>query len=135
MRPGRDSHLVRNVAFGICPTANHKVDDSHRSRMSDVFLSPKQASVRLGIAVTTFYDWLGQSDWGILVIRGERVTIRYYQGGPGGQGKIQIDENEVDRIRELMRVVPQVSMKTKSPLPRDSFPGIRVRLGRPTDIT
>ena len=102
--------------------------------MSGVLLSPKQASEHLGIAVATLYDWLGQSDWGVLQIRGQPATIGYYQGGPRGQGRIRIDELEVERIRELMRVIPQAPHKANSPLVRDRFPGIKVPLGRPKDI-
>ena len=99
--------------------------------MSEQFLTATHAAMRLGITVTTLYDWLGQSDYGLLIIRGEKVTVRYYQGGPQGQGQIRIEANEVERIREFMRVVPK-RMAVRSPDVRHNrFPGINVPLGRP----
>jgi hypothetical protein len=94
-------------------------------------LSAKEAAFRLGIAPATFYDLLGRSDHGVLTIRGERVTIRYFQGGPAGQGRIQVEAEEVERLLELTRVVPQRLLVRKSPAPRDAYPGIIVRLGKP----
>jgi hypothetical protein len=95
-------------------------------------LSAKVAAQRLGITVTTLYDWLGQSDYGLLVIRGQRTTIQYFQGGPRGQGRIQIEVAEVERLLELMRVIPQKTAPRRPPVQRDQFPGIRVPLGRPS---
>lgn len=94
-------------------------------------LSPAQAGCRLGISVTTLYDWLGLSDRGLLVIRGQPVTIDYFQGGPQGQGRIRIEAAEVERVRELMRVRPQHLKPVRQRIPRQSFPGITVPLGRP----
>ncbi len=94
-------------------------------------LSPAQAGCRLGISVTTLYDWLGMSDKGLLVIRGQSVTIDYFQGGPQGQGRIRIEAAEVERVRELMRVRPQHLKPVRQRIPRQSFPGITVPLGRP----
>ncbi len=45
--------------------------------MSDDLLNPREAAQRLGITVTTLYDWLSQSDYGLLKIRGEQVTVDY----------------------------------------------------------
>jgi hypothetical protein len=98
---------------------------------AEELLPTKEAARRLGITVTTLYDWLGQSDVGLLVIRGQRVTIRYFQSGANGQGKIQIESREVDRLRELMRVVPQRAIQRRPHLHSDRFPGITVPLGRP----
>ena len=95
-----------------------------------VRLSAHEAAKSLGIRVTTLYDWLGQSDHGLLIIRGEPTTIRYFQGGRNGQGRIQIDSDEVDRILELMRVVPQRTA-VRQPIRQQSFPGITVKLGIP----
>ncbi len=99
--------------------------------MVDALLSPKVAALRLGITVATLYDWLGQSDWGRLVIRGQPVTIAYFQGGARGQGRIRIEANEVARLRDLMRVVPRQSITKPAKIRREGYPGIRVRLGRP----
>jgi hypothetical protein len=99
--------------------------------MSRQLLSANEAAERLGIAVTSFYDWLGKSNLGLLVIRGQSVTIRYYQGGSQGQGRIKIEADEVERIKELMRVVPERATLCRPPLPRNGFPGITVPLGRP----
>jgi hypothetical protein len=99
--------------------------------VSDNLLSATEAARRLGISVTTFYDWLGQSDHGLFVIRGQRVIIQYFQGGARGQGRIRIESAEVDRIRECMRVRPCSARPRRQPVQRDAFPGITVKLGRP----
>ncbi len=99
--------------------------------MDGELLSAAAAARRLGVSVTTLYDWLGQSDHGLLKVRGLPVTIEYLQTGPRGQGKIAIESREIERIRELLTVRPQsvaVRRPTKSPR---SYPGITVPLGRP----
>lgn len=101
--------------------------------VSEELLTPRQAAARLGITVTTLYDWLGQSDHGLLRIRGELVTIRYFQGGPQGQGRIRIEAAEVERILESMRVHPQVIRIRRPPIRRTLYPGITVPLGRPEE--
>jgi len=99
--------------------------------MSVELLTAQEAAVRLGIKVTTLYDWLGQSDHGLLEIHGQAVTIEYFQSGRRGQGKIQIFESEIKRLRELMRVQPRKAFTRRRPTPAISFPGIVVPLGRP----
>jgi hypothetical protein len=99
--------------------------------MSDEMVSAGEAARRLGIAVTSLYDWLGQSDRGILVVRGQAVTINYFQTGPQGQGRIHLEQGEVDRLKDLLRVRPQPAMNRRPPVRRDTFPGISVSLGRP----
>ncbi len=99
--------------------------------MSEEFVSPRDAARRLGITVPTLYDWLSQSDYGLLRIRGERVTIDYLQGGPQGQGRIQIPAAEVCRILELMRVKPKRLEVRRPPTKQMHYPGITVPLGRP----
>lgn len=99
--------------------------------MATELLTPRAAACRLAISTTTLYDWLGQSDRGLLVIRGQPVTVEYFQGGPQGQGRIRIEAAEVDRIRELMRVRPQHAKPVRRPVPRQTFPGITVPLGHP----
>ena len=95
------------------------------------FLTPVQAAERLGITAATLYDWLGQSRRGLLVIRGQAVTIEYFQGGAKGQGRIRIAETEVERIQELMRVPVQSVRLRRPPIRQAAFPGITVSLGRP----
>lgn len=102
--------------------------------MSDELLTAAAAARRLGITVTTLYDWLGRSRIGELEIRGRRVTIDYLQGGARGQGRIRIEAQEVERLRELMRVATITVPPRRVPLRRDSFPGIVVPLGRPDGI-
>ncbi|TWT38949.1 MerR family transcriptional regulator [Blastopirellula retiformator] len=97
-------------------------------------LTSQQAAEVLGISVLTLYDWLGQSDVGEFEIRGERVTIVYYQGGRKGQGRIRIEEAEVRRLLSLMRSTPKPqrrrqSLKKKS----NAFQHITAKLGRPDD--
>ena len=99
--------------------------------MTRELLTTREAAAQVGLSVTSFYDWLGQSDRGLLVIRGQPVTIEYFQGGPQGQGRIRIEAAEVERIRELMRVHPQHAKPVRRPVPRQAFPGITVPLGRP----
>jgi hypothetical protein len=99
--------------------------------MDEKLLSAREAARRLGIAVTSLYDWLGQSDRGLLVIRGQPVIIDYLQGGSQGQGRIRIEAGEVDRLKNLMRVRPQPATPRRPPIPQISFPGITVPLGRP----
>jgi hypothetical protein len=101
--------------------------------MSNELVTAKEAARRLGISVPSVYDWLGQSDHGLLVIRGQSVTINYFQGGPQGQGRIRIEAAEVERIKELMRVRPQQAPTRRLPIRHDTFPGITVKLGRPND--
>ena len=99
--------------------------------MDDDLLNVREAAQRLGLRPTTLSDWLSQSDYGLFEIRGQRVTVDYLQGGPRGQGHIRIEAGEVERIRELMRVKLMVAPVRRPPIPRTSFPGITVKLGRP----
>jgi len=99
--------------------------------MPEEFLTAQEAARRLGIAAASLYDWLGQSDRGLLVIRGQPVTIDYLQGGPQGQGRIRIEAGEVERLKNLMRVRPQPGLPRRPPIRQCSFPGITVPLGRP----
>jgi len=99
--------------------------------MSEELLSAMEAARRLGIAVTSLYDWLGQSDRGLLVLRGQPVAINYLQGGPQGQGRIHLEAAEVERLKDLMRVRPHVARPRHPPVCREPFPGITVPLGRP----
>ena len=78
------------------------------------------------------YQWLANSDAGTLVIRGQPVTIDYLQGGAGGQGRIKIEAQEVERLKELMRVRPHKRQRQRPPGARPgAYPGINVKLGRP----
>jgi len=89
--------------------------------------------LKLGISVSTLYDWLAQSNAGEFEIRGQSITIDYFQGGRRGQGRIQIYEAEIDRLKEAMRVVPQPQRRRRPPVQLRDFPGITVQLGRPDD--
>ena len=99
--------------------------------MTRPLLTAKDAAEALGIGVTTFYEWLAQSDQGTFEIRGKHMSIAYFQGGRKGQGRIQIEPAEVERIKEFMRVHPKQVLPRKPPIRRASFPGITVQLGRP----
>lgn len=98
---------------------------------SDQLLTAAEAATRLGITVTTFYDWLGRSRIDELEIRGRKVTIQYLQGGARGQGRIRIEAAEVERLRDLMRVHPRVPPQTIHRPRAVAWPGITVPLGRP----
>jgi hypothetical protein len=99
--------------------------------VSDDLLTPQDAARRLGLAVTTLYDWLGRSTVGLLSIGGERTSIEHYQTGPKQQGRIRIPAREIDRLLSLMRVQPQLSQPRRPSVCRDALPGITVPLGRP----
>lgn len=99
--------------------------------IDDQLLTAKAAAQRLGVSALTLYGWLGLSDVGEFLIRGQQVTIRYFQTGPRGQGRIRIESGEVERVKELMRVRPQHVIPRRRPTRRDQFPGITVPLGRP----
>ena len=79
------------------------------------------------------YQWLADSDSGTLVIRGESVTIDYLQGGRKGQGRIQVETSEIERLKELMRVRPRAVWQRRSPSKQHHYPGITVELGDPGD--
>ena len=97
-------------------------------------LDVRESAAALGIRPATLYDWLGQSDRGLLVIRGQRVTIQYFQGGPAGQGRISFEFAEVLRLRELMRVRPHPMPQRRPSTQSTLFPGITVPLGRPPQL-
>jgi hypothetical protein len=124
---GKPNPSLQCLREGFAHSATRPVDRN----MPDDLLSAKEAAQRLAIAPATLYSWLGLSDCGLLVIRGQLVTIRYYQGGPSGQGRIRIEPCEVERIKELMRVVPQKAIPRRLQQRCDQFPGITVPLGRP----
>ena len=94
-------------------------------------LSSADAAELLGISTLTLYDWLSKSDVGGLQIRGQQVTIDYFQGGKHGQGRIKIDEREVLRLLDLMRVHPRSQMPRKKLQPKQEHRHITTSLGRP----
>lgn len=94
-------------------------------------LTVAQAAKQLGSSTATMYSWLAQSDAGTLAIRGGLVTIDYLQGGPKGQGRIKIEADEIERLKDLMRVKPHRESVRRSPKPVPSYPGITVPLGKP----
>lgn len=101
--------------------------------MLSELLSSEKSAQRLGISVLTLYDWLGQSDVGEFIIRGQPVTIEYYQGGRRGQGRIKIDAQEIERLLLLMRVTPRTTYARKRPEKKTILQHITTKLGRPTD--
>ena len=100
--------------------------------MSDDLLSTNEAAQRLGISRATMYQWLAESDAGALVIRGQPITIDYLQGGAKGQGRIKMESEEVERLKDLMRVKPRIRTSRHLPTCVQSYPGITVELGRPS---
>jgi hypothetical protein len=93
----------------------------------------REAAQHLGIAAASLYQWLGQSDSGTLVIRGQPVTVDYFQGGAQGQGRIKMEMKEIERLKDLMRVRPHPPHQRRLPARQESYPGITVKLGRPRD--
>ena len=79
------------------------------------------------------YQWLADSNAGTLVIRGQPVTIDYFQGGRKGQGRIKIEVCEVERLKELQRVRPRLIRPRRPPTRRHYYPGIYVEPGDPGD--
>ena len=96
-------------------------------------LSAAEAANQLGISVLTLYDWLSQSDAGTFMLRGQRVTIEYFQGGRRGQGRIRVQQSEVARLLNLMKVRPNPRAVRRSPRPKQSQSHITAKLGRPDD--
>jgi hypothetical protein len=94
-------------------------------------LSADESARELGISRATMYQWLADSDAGALVVRGQPVTIDYFQGGANGQGRIKIERREIERLRDLMRVKPRPQTRRRPPTWMQSYPGITVKLGRP----
>ena len=88
--------------------------------MSEELLTVREAAHRLGIAATSLYQWLGQSDSGTLIMGGQPVTVDYFQGGPKGQGRIRITAGEIERLKDLMRVRP-AGISLAGPLPDKSI--------------
>lgn len=99
--------------------------------MSGKLLSSREAASKLGISVTSLYDWLARSDNNEFILRGQSFSIDYLQGGARGQGRIQIEETEIERLIEAMRVHPQSRPKRCLPIKLQNYPGITVPLGRP----
>jgi len=101
--------------------------------MSQDLLSSNQAASALGVTVPTLYGWLSQSDVGEFQLRGQPVTISYFQGGGKGQGRIKIPAKEIDRLLALMAVKPR-KLPTRQPhRPRRSMQHITSNLGRPEE--
>jgi hypothetical protein len=99
--------------------------------MEHDLLTTRQAAQRLGISMASLYSWLAQSNAGTFVLHGQPVTIAHLQSGARGQGRINFESQEIDRLKELMRVHPR-SIPQRQPLIRQTqFPGISVKLGRP----
>jgi len=94
-------------------------------------LNSKEAAESLGVSVLTLYDWLTQSDRGAFMIRGEKVTIDYFQGGRNGQGRIKVAVDEIDRLIALMRVKAKPEHVRKRPAKIRELPHINVPLGLP----
>lgn len=99
--------------------------------MSGKLLSSREAASKLGISVASLYDWLARSDQNEFILRGQPFSISYFQGGARGQGRIQIEEAEVERLQDAMRVHPQSRPKRRPPSVLQNYPGITVPLGRP----
>lgn len=94
-------------------------------------LTPAEAAHRLGVSVTTLYDWLGRSRRNLLEIHGQLVTIEFFQTGAKAQGRIRIPAVEIERLQELMRVKPRSAPTRRPPIRRESYPFITVPLGYP----
>jgi len=101
--------------------------------MSQELLSSNQAASALGISVPTLYGWLSQSDVGEFQLRGQPVTIAYFQGGGKGQGRIKIPAKEIGRLLAMMAVKPRQLPTRQLPRSIPSMKHITSNLGRPED--
>ena len=101
--------------------------------MTTDLLTTEAAAQRLGITRATLYDWLAQSDRGEFLIRGKPVTIGYYQSGRKGQGRIQIESQEIERLLGFMRVSPKQQNERKLPSKNQTYRHISAKLGRPEE--
>lgn len=101
--------------------------------MANQLLNSKDAAAALGVSALTLYDWLARSDRGEFKLRGQPFTINYLQGGAWGQGRIQIEAPEIERLKDAMRVRPQAQPRRREPARPQSYPGITVALGRPAE--
>ena len=79
------------------------------------------------------YQWLAESDACAFVIRGQPVTINYLQAGAKGQGRIKIEPEEVERLKDLMRVKPRAQNPRRPAKRTLTYPGITAKLGRPPE--
>lgn len=101
--------------------------------MSRSRLSSRDAAELLGISRSTLYGWLAQSDAGEFEVRGQQVTIDYYQRGRRGQGRIQLKLQEVERLLSLMRVAPKPARVHKRQKKQPQLQHITTKLGLPED--
>jgi hypothetical protein len=101
--------------------------------MAKQLLNTKDAAAAIGVSVLTLYDWLSQSDSGKFEIRGQPVTVEYFQGGRRGQGRIKIAHQEIERILSLMRVTPKVASSRSRCKKKPTLQHITTKLGRPVD--
>lgn len=101
--------------------------------MSSELLTTEEAARRLAISRATLYDWMRQSNGGSFAIRGQAVSIDYYQGGGKGQGRIKIEAEEIERLLSLMRVAPMPAQKLIRPTKKQPLRYINVKLGRPEE--
>jgi len=101
--------------------------------MTSRLLTTAEAANALGISKLTLYDWLAQSDASGFLIRGQPVTVSYFQGGRKGQGRIRIAESEVSRLLSLMAVTPRTVKARKPSQKHRSLQHITARPGRPDD--
>lgn len=128
---GMPSRIHRSTA-GQQPIPEDRDVARHFTKGCETDLvSAQEAARRLGVAVSSLYDWLNQSDCGEFVIRGEPVTIDYFQTGGRGQGRIHLENKEVERLKELFRVRPRKYAPRRQPAKHQAYPGITVELGRP----
>ncbi len=99
--------------------------------MLDKTFNTEEAAATLGIQVPTLYDWLAQSNAGTFVLRGQKVTIEYFQGGRRGQGRIRIEKSEITRLLDLMKVHPSSRPTRRPPTTKLLQRHITAKLGRP----
>lgn len=115
-------------------TVPESVADQEVSDSPTDLLSAKESAQELGVTVATLYGWLGLSRHNMLEIRGQRITVNYFQGGPKGQGRILIEAREVARLKEAMRVTSVAMPPRRTPIRYEAYPGIVVAIGRPDRV-
>ena len=103
--------------------------------MTDDLLSANEAARRLGITTATLYDWLAQSDVGTLIIRGQPVTINYFQGGTKGQGRIKLEVGEIKPPQRSNASASSAGVSPDNTYQTKMLPGDFGQTGPPAELT
>ena len=93
-------------------------------------LSCTDAAAQLGIKPDTLRKRLRLSNAGNLFINGVRVVIAYRQSGAAGQGKITLDQSEIERLIALEQVQHSPSYPSLPDASKIVVNGQSIKLGK-----